>query len=165
MPVEIERKFLVLGHDWRSGTIAQRFCQGYLASGNGVTVRVRRAGPRAYVTIKGVATGIVRPEFEYPVPVDEAEQMLADLCRRPLIEKMRHEVRYRGRLWQVDVFDGPNAGLVLAEVELSRETEALAMPPWIGRGSLTTDASAVHLWRNAHSPSSWMPSPTSAHPP
>ena len=87
MPVEIERKFLVVGDGWRIGAAGQRFCQGYLASEEGVTVRVRRAGPEAYITIKGEPNGIVRPEYEYPVPVDEAEAMLESLCRRPLIEK------------------------------------------------------------------------------
>jgi CYTH domain-containing protein len=92
LPVEIERKFLVIDDAWHDGQPGQRFCQGYIAQRDGVTVRVRRAGPRAFVTIKGEANGIVRPEFEYEVPVDEAEQMLAGLCRRPLIEKTRYEV-------------------------------------------------------------------------
>ncbi len=76
MPVEIERKFLVAGDGWRIGAAGQRFCQGYLASQEGVTVRVRRAGPEAYITIKGEPNGMVRPEYEYPGPVDEAEAML-----------------------------------------------------------------------------------------
>ena len=107
MPVEIERKFLVVGHGWQNGTPGQRYCQGYLvADGAEVTVRVRRAGAAAYLTIKGRGMGIVRPEFEYPIPVEDAEALLRDLCRRPLIEKTRHEVMHAGHLWHVDVFDG-----------------------------------------------------------
>lgn len=139
MPVEIERKFLVVGNGWRDGQPGQRFCQGYLARRDGVTVRVRRAGRRAFVTIKGEADGMVRPEFEYEIPVEEAEQMLSGLCRRPLIEKTRHEIWYDGHLWEIDVFGGENTGLVLAEVELDEPTEPVNLPPWIGR-EVTQDA-------------------------
>jgi CYTH domain-containing protein len=133
MPGEIERKFLVVGDAWRSSASAgQRFCQGYLAGGHGVTVRIRRAGPRAFITVKGRAVGPARPEYEYPIPVEEAEQLLHDLCQRPLLEKTRHEVRHAGHVWEVDVFGGPNAGLVLAEVELERPEEAFELPPWVG---------------------------------
>ena len=84
MPVEIERKFIVVGDGWRDGRPGQRFCQGYLAQRDGVTVRVRSAGGRAYVTKKGEANRLVRPEFEYDVPVGEAEERLRRLCSRPL---------------------------------------------------------------------------------
>jgi adenylate cyclase len=94
MPVEIERKFLVCGEEWRREATGQRYCQGYLARADGVTVRVRRAGRQAFLTIKGPAHGLARPEFEYPVPVDEAEAMFK-LCHRPLIEKTRYEIPYR----------------------------------------------------------------------
>jgi polyphosphate kinase 2 len=93
MPVEIERKFLVVSDGWREQATGQRFCQGYLARADGVTVRVRRAGARAYLTVKGEPNGIVRPEFEYEVPVEEAEAMFR-LCHRPLIEKTRYEVSH-----------------------------------------------------------------------
>ena len=132
MPVEIERKFLVVGEAWRGLSGGQRYCQGYLAQRDGVTVRVRRAGPNAFVTIKGEADGLSRPEFEYSIPIEEAEQMLSDLCRRPLIEKTRHEIWHAGHLWQVDEFAGDNAGLVLAEVELDDPTEHLQLPDWVG---------------------------------
>jgi CYTH domain-containing protein len=139
MPVEIERKFLVTGEAWRGGPPGQRVCQGYLASDAGVTVRIRRAGPRAYLTIKGQGDGgPARPEFEYEIPVEEAEQMLASLCRRPLIEKTRHEVVHAGQLWQVDEFGGANTGLVLAEVELDHPAEELMLPSWVGE-EVTSD--------------------------
>jgi CYTH domain-containing protein len=102
-------------------------------------VRIRRVGPKAYVTIKGQGDGgPVRPEFEYEIPVEEAEQMLASLCQRPLIEKTCHAVVHAGQLWQVDEFGGANAGLVLAEVEFDHPEEELALPPWVGE-EVTSD--------------------------
>jgi adenylate cyclase len=130
MPVEIERKFLVASDSWRGHALGQRYCQGYLSKGD-VTVRVRRAGPRAFLTIKGSGEGIVRPEFEYEIPVEEAEEMLK-LCRRPLIEKTRFEVMHDGLRWEIDEFAGENAGLVLAEVELEHPSQPVALPDWIG---------------------------------
>jgi CYTH domain-containing protein len=132
MPLEIERKFLVTGNGWQNGTSGDEFCQGYIQS-RGATVRVRRAGARAYVTIKGQADGIARPEFEYPIPVEDAEVMLRTLCRRPLIEKTRFTVRNGDHDWAVDVFAGANTGLVLAEIELTRADEEFARPDWVGR--------------------------------
>ena len=133
MPVEIERKFLVESDDWRPlSRSSQRFCQGYLARGPGPTVRVRRAGPRAFVTVKGDGQ-IARPEFEYEIPVKDAEAMLADLCHRPLVEKTRHEVWHAGLLWHVDEFAGGNEGLVLAEVELAAVDQRVELPAWAGR--------------------------------
>ena len=133
MPVEIERKFLVVGDGWRQGNPpGQRFCQGYLAGKPGVTVRIRRAGTKAYITIKGKPVGPARLEFEYEIPVDEAEAMLKELCRRPLIEKTRHEVVHADHLWQVDEFGADNAGLVLAEIELDHPDEPVELPPWVG---------------------------------
>ncbi len=136
MPVEIERKFLVAKDSWRGHAPGQRYCQGYLSKGD-VTVRVRRAGPRAFLTIKGSGDGIVRPEFEYEIPVEEAEEMIK-LCRRPLIEKTRYEVLHEGVLWEVDEFEGENAGLVLAEVELEHPDQFLALPEWVGE-EVTSD--------------------------
>ena len=134
MPVEIERKFLVVGDDWRHGDPpGQRFCQGYLAGEPGVTVRIRRAGAKAYITIKGKPVGSARSEFEYEIPVEEAEMMLKELCRRPLIEKTRHEVVHAGHLWEVDEFAADNAGLVTAEVELDHPNEPVELPPWVGK--------------------------------
>jgi adenylate cyclase len=134
MPMEIERKFLVVSDAWRGRGMpaGRRFCQGYLAGGDGVSVRVRRASDEAFITIKGDAIGPARPEYEYPIPVAEAEELLSRLCRRPLIEKTRHEVLHDGHVWEIDVFGGANAGLVLAEVELSDPHERFALPPWVG---------------------------------
>ena len=120
MPVEIERRFLVADDGWRPlSRSSQSFCQGYLALGPGPTVRVRRAGSAAFVTIKGDGQ-VALPEFEYAIPVADAEAMLAGLCHRPLVEKTRHDVWHAGVLWHVDEFRGGNDGLVLAEAESRR---------------------------------------------
>jgi len=133
MPVEIERKFLVADDGWRPlSRSSQSFCQGYLALGPGPTVRVRRAGSAAFVTIKGDGQ-VARPEFEYAIPVADAEAMLAGLCHRPLVEKTRHDVWHAGVLWHVDEFRGGNDGLVLAEVELTAADQAVHLPNWVGR--------------------------------
>ena len=132
MPLEIERRFLVHGDDWRGGWMHERFCQGHLTRDDAVTVRVRRAGARAFLTIKGAARGAVRQEFEYEIPVEHAEEMLDTLCHKPLVEKTRHHVPHAGRRWLVDEFAGDNAGLVLAEIELADPHERFAPPSWLG---------------------------------
>lgn len=131
MPLEIERKFLVRDDRWRDGARSEHYCQGYLSKGK-ATVRVRRAGDRAYLTVKGEPDGISRPEYEYEIPVDHAQSMLHALCEGPLIEKTRHEIRHDGLLWQVDEFAGANSGLIVAEVELSHPEQAISLPEWIG---------------------------------
>jgi len=133
MPVEIERKFLVVGDGWRPlSRSSQRYRQGYLSLGPASTVRVRRAGPVAFLTVKGDGQ-IARAEFEYGIPIEDAEAMLAGLCHRPLVEKTRHEVWHAGLLWQVDEFEGCNKGLVLAEVELAALDQPVELPSWVGR--------------------------------
>lgn len=129
MATEIERKFLVTGSAWRSPD-GQRIVQGYLNRDKARTVRVRIAGPQAFLTIKGATTGATRAEFEYPIPLADAEALLG-LCDGPLIDKVRHRVAFGGLLWEVDEFLGDNAGLVVAEVELDREDQAIDLPPWV----------------------------------
>ena len=132
MPLEIERKFLVTSAGWRAGARACRIRQGYLALNEGATVRIRIAGPQAFITVKGKTEGIVRPEFEYPIPVGDAEAMLENLCARPFIEKTRYSLEHAGKLWTVDVFEGQNNGLVMAEVELDALHETIDLPDWVG---------------------------------
>ncbi|MBQ0822912.1 CYTH domain-containing protein [Microvirga sp. HBU67558] len=136
MPVEIERKFLVKSDEWRKPEPGQRYRQGYLCKGE-VTVRVRCGASRGFLTIKGGGKGLGRPEFEYEIPLDEAEELLK-LCPRPLIEKVRHEVLHAGMVWHVDEFAGENAGLVLAEVELRHPGQAVVLPDWVGE-EVTSD--------------------------
>ena len=132
MGIEIERKFLVTGETWRLGATGVSYAQGYLAHGTGRTVRVRTAGEQAFLTIKGPVTGISRSEFEYPIPTEDALEML-QLCEGPIVQKTRFRIPYAGHVWEVDEFAGPNAGLVLAEVELLSPEEPVVLPPWIGR--------------------------------
>ena len=137
MPVEIERKFLVRGDGWKTGH-GVRFIQGYLNHDRERTVRVRIAGNRAFLTIKGISTGATRQEFEYEIPVVDAEQLL-QICEGPLIEKTRHTVDYAGMTWEVDEFHGANDGLVVAEIELADAAQTFARPVWIGT-EVTSDA-------------------------
>jgi adenylate cyclase len=131
MAKEIERKFLVADDSWRSGSPGCRYIQGYLSRDPERIVRVRQAGTSAFITIKGITRGTTRQEFEYAIPLSDAEALMK-LCLRPLIEKTRYVLECRGKRWEVDEFHGDNDGLVLAEIELAREDEPVDMPPWIG---------------------------------
>ncbi len=131
MPVEIERKFLVIGEDWKTGT-PTRMVQGYLNRDKARTVRVRVAGNVGWVTIKGASVGMTRAEFEYETPLQDAEQMLK-LCDGPIIEKDRWLFVQDGMTWEIDEFFGENAGLIVAEIELESETQSFARPDWVGK--------------------------------
>lgn len=139
MPKEIERKFLVKGDAWRELASGEVYRQGYLSSTKERTVRVRTAGKNGYLTIKGINVGATRREYEYPIPLKDADEMLDKLCQRPLIEKNRYRISYRGLTWEVDEFSGENKGLIIAEVELSDENQDIELPEWIGR-EVTGDA-------------------------
>lgn len=131
MAKEIERKFLVAHDGWRGGATGVSIRQGYLARGQ-ATVRVRVAGARGLLTVKGPTEGLSRDEFEYPVPVQDARQMLDRLCGERIVDKTRYRVTVGDHEWVVDEFQGANEGLVLAEVELQREDEHVEMPDWVG---------------------------------
>jgi adenylate cyclase len=107
--------------------------QGYLTSDPVRTVRVRIEGERAVITIKSKSTGATRGEWEYEIPVPDAAELLERLCEQPLVEKVRHRIGYKGHTWEVDEFQGENAGLVVAEIELGSEDEAFEKPDWIGQ--------------------------------
>ena len=132
MGEEIERKFLVAGEQWREGAHGTSYRQGFLSTEPERTVRVRVAGPRGSITVKGKNVGARRAEFEYEIPVGDAERMLDTLCKRPLIEKVRYTLLAGAHTWEIDVFEGDNAGLVVAEIELGSEDEAFAKPGWVG---------------------------------
>jgi adenylate cyclase len=133
MATEIERKFLVVDDSWRVRADAgTRVIQGYLANNANCTVRVRIKGEGAVLTIKGATRGISRAEYEYPIPRADAETMLEELTAGPAIDKTRYGVRSGDHLWEVDVFAGDNAGLILAEIELAAEDEAFTKPAWVG---------------------------------
>ncbi len=132
MGKEIERKFLLKSDSWKEGAVGEVFRQGYLPTRDKCVVRIRVAGDKAYLTIKGKNAGISRLEFEYSIPISEAEVLLNDMCETPIIEKTRYNVEHKGFLWEVDVFSGENEGLILAEVELETEEQQVKLPEWIG---------------------------------
>ncbi len=132
MGIEIERKFLVSGEGWKGLGKGVPFRQGYLQKGP-CSVRIRTEGTRGVLTIKGPTRGISRMEYEYEIPLVDADAMLDTLAGQPLIHKTRYVVPYAGKTWVVDVFDGENAGLVVAEIELESETETFDLPPWVGK--------------------------------
>ncbi len=152
MATEIERKFLVTGNDWKSAPPTY-YCQGYLNRDRSRTVRIRIAGDQAFLTVKGLTTGASRPEFEYSIPVEDAEAMLK-FCEQPLIEKNRRIVPHAGMNWEVDEFLGLNAGLVIAEIELVSEDQAIELPSWIGR-EVTEDNRYYNSNLSLHPFSSW----------
>ncbi len=143
MGIEIERKFLVCGDGWRAQASSHtRFSQGYLSRDPARTVRVRIAGERAFLTIKGATSGATRAEFEYAVPLADAQQLLA-LADGPVVEKVRHLCVVGGMTWEVDEFLGANAGLLVAEIELQSEDQVFMHPDWLG-DEVTGDARYVN---------------------
>lgn len=134
MGTEIERKFLVVGAAWRAAAakrIAMR--QGYLTRDGRSSVRVRITDAEARLNLKAAVVGTTRLEYDWPIGRVEAEEILEQLCLRPLIEKVRHIVEVGGRQWEVDEFLGDNAGLVVAELELMAADEEFERPSWLGR--------------------------------
>jgi adenylate cyclase len=129
---EIEHKYLVKRGAWKPTTQGVLYRQGYLSSVKERVVRVRIAGEKAFLTIKGLTRGVTRLEFEYPIPVADAGTMLDLLCEHPLVEKTRYREDYGGKAWEIDVFHGDNDGLVIAEVEVAGEAETVRLPPWLG---------------------------------
>jgi adenylate cyclase len=133
MATEIERKFLVSGDSWLTqADEGERFRQGYMIGGERASVRVRVSGDRAWLNIKSATIGVTRHEFEYAIPVADAEEMLEALCVKPLIEKRRYRVSFGRHTWEIDCFEGDNEGLVVAaEVELQEADESVELPPWV----------------------------------
>lgn len=132
MATEIERKFRVNTDAWVPRDPGTHFKQGYLSSQKERVVRVRIEGTRAVLTIKGLTTANARAEFEYPIPVEDAEAMLEGICEQPLIDKHRYVEVHNERTWEIDVFHGDNDGLVIAEVELPAADAVVELPPWAG---------------------------------
>lgn len=138
MATEIERKFLVINDNWRAHADEGSFYrQGYLTSldpGRGVkaSIRIRIQGEKAYLNIKSATLGIRRMEYEYPVSLSDAQEMLDHLCVGSVVTKTRYHLREGDHLWEIDVFDGDNLGLVVAEIELADEDEEFERPEWLG---------------------------------
>ena len=133
MAREIERKFLVDGDAWRAQAVRSiRMRQGYLSEGYARSIRVRIENDRAFINIKSSEDGIHRLEYEYEIPLADAEEILDRIALRPLIEKTRYLVRHAGFEWEIDVFEGDNRGLVIAEVELPSADTHVTLPEWVG---------------------------------
>lgn len=133
MSKEIERKFLVNGNAWRTLAQGVLYRQGYLNSAKERTVRVRTAGEKGFLTVKGITNGVTRSEFEYEIPFADADEMLSGLAEKPLIEKRRFKIPAGSLVWEIDEFLGENAGLIVAEIELPDEDAPFERPDWLGR--------------------------------
>ena len=134
MGIEIEKKFLLANDNWRSRVVKSiAFRQGYLASSEKSSVRVRIEGGEANINIKSATLGVRRQEYEYPIPLDDAQEMLSSICNKPLVEKTRHYVPCGDKYWDIDEFLGDNAGLIVAEIELQDEDEHFDKPDWLGQ--------------------------------
>lgn len=132
MGVEVERKYLVNNQKWEKVLKGEKHFirQGYILNDPSKTVRIRLKDNQGYLTIKGSATGASRPEFEYPLPAEDAKELLDNFCDSE-IRKIRNKIYYKEKLWEVDEFLGDNEGLVIAEIELSNEEELFHIPDWI----------------------------------
>ena len=133
MGIEIERKFLLKDDSWRDHADAgTEYRQAYLVGSKAASVRVRIEGDEARLNIKSATLGITRQEYEYTIPMDDAHDLLNELCEQPVIEKTRYHVMHEGHEWEIDVFKGDNDGLVVAEIELPSADAAFEKPPWAG---------------------------------
>jgi len=133
MALEIERKFLLHSDRWRMAVTSKSLMrQGYLSAGSRCSIRARVAGDRAWLNLKAKRSGMTRLEYEYSIPRADADEILAELCEGPLIEKYRHEVLIGRHVWEIDEFLGDNAGLIVAEIELGAEIESFERPDWLG---------------------------------
>ncbi|MCC8427057.1 CYTH domain-containing protein [Mucilaginibacter sp. UR6-11] len=146
MGIEIERKFLVDHDKWQllpkpQGCIMR---QGYIVNEPDRTIRLRLAGDKAYLTFKSGTSGISRREYEYEIPVNEAAELFEQFVKAGL-QKTRYCITYMDKLWEVDVFEGDNYGLIIAEIELKREDEPFELPEWV-----TTEVSEDARYYNAN---------------
>ncbi|HPN38086.1 MAG TPA: CYTH domain-containing protein [Melioribacteraceae bacterium] len=132
MGKEIERKYLVKNDDWKALAKGKYYRQGYLSTVKERVVRVRTIDDKGFLTIKGLTVGVSRSEFEYAIPVEDANLMLDNLCEKPIIEKFRAKVEYAGLIWEIDEFHGENEGLTIVEVELKDENQNIEFPSWVG---------------------------------
>jgi adenylate cyclase len=133
MAIEIEHKFLLASNDWREHVSRSiKYQQGYLSSQATSSIRVRISSDRAWLNLKSATIGTHRLEYEYEIPLQDANEILNNLCRKPLIEKNRHIVIHDGNTWEIDEFEGDNRGLIIAEIELAEIGKAFSKPHWLG---------------------------------
>jgi CYTH domain-containing protein len=154
MGKEIERKFLLKDDSWRSLACGKIYHQGYLSITKERVVRVRVIGEKGFLTIKRFISGMLRMEFEYAIPIEDAREMLDEVCEKPLIEKKRYRIEHQGMVWEIDEFLGANEGLVVAEVELEQENQSIEKPEWIG-AEVTEDPRYLNINLVRHPFSKW----------
>jgi len=150
---ETERKFLVDQNKWKPKTEAKFIKQGYLTDDPKRSVRIRIYGEKAFLTIKGETKGITRDEFEYEIPVNDAKALMKMRVTEP-IEKKRYKENVNGWEWEIDVFEGKNKGLVMAEIELDDESRKFDLPYWV-RDEVTGDKRYFNLWLSKNPFVSW----------
>ena len=153
MALEIERRFLVKGDAWRALSPPKLYKQGYLSVEKTRTVRVRIVETSAWLTLKGAISDVSRHEFEYPIPLADAQTLLDTMCPM-VVEKHRHRIQCGDLCWEVDEFFGDNAGLILAEVELPAEDTPFARPDWLGE-EVTHDGRFTNAYLSQHPYRSW----------
>jgi adenylate cyclase len=155
MALEIERKFLVSNDAWKISVSRKiRMRQGYLSEGYDRSVRVRIENESAHINIKSSRDGIHRLEYEYTIPVSDAEEILDRVALKPLVEKTRHIVHHKGLEWEIDVFEGDNKGLIVAEVELPSADTHIPMPEWVGM-EVSDDMRYYNVSLQKHPYNSW----------
>lgn len=134
MAIEIEHKFLLINDDWRQlVTESMKYKQGYLSSEKTTSIRVRICNDKAWLNIKSATIGNFRHEYEYEIPHQDAEEIINNLCRKPLIEKTRHLIPIDQHVWEIDEFEGENEGLIVAEIELQEADQTFIKPSWLGQ--------------------------------
>jgi CYTH domain-containing protein len=154
MAIEIEHKFLAeLPPGWET-LPCKRLRQAYLVSEEHLTVRIRLEASQAWLTIKSATEGLSRYEYEYPVPLADAEEMLTTVCRGAVIEKTRYYLKQGHLTWEIDVFEGENAGLVVAEMEVPTPDEVFDRPAWVGE-DVTDDPRYSNAWLSRHPFTTW----------
>ncbi|OQS10393.1 adenylate cyclase [Chromobacterium violaceum] len=153
MALEIERRFVVSGDGWRGLAPAVQYRQGYLSVEKERTVRVRVVGQQAWLTLKSNISNVSRHEFEYPIPLADAQTIMGAMCPM-VVDKLRHLIEHGGFVWEVDEFFGDNAGLVLAEIELPDEDTPFAKPDWVGE-EVTEDGRYTNAYLSKHPYRSW----------
>lgn len=154
--IEIERKFLVLSNVFKSEAFEQnRIVQGYLSSNPERTVRVRVKGDKGFLTVKGKGSesGMSRLEWEKEITVNEAKQLLS-ICEKGVIDKIRYEIKIGSHVYEVDVFSGENEGLIIAEIELTSESESFEKPDWLGQ-EVTNDEKYYNAYLSKNPYKNW----------
>ncbi len=152
--IEIERKYLVKNLDFVKYGVPHRIKQGYISTEEGRVVRIRIKDQKGYLTLKSASQGFAHHEFEYEIPVADAEQMLDAMCHKPIIDKTRFDLLHKGKKWEVDVFNGENEGLIIAEIELQSKDEEFKIPPFIDR-EVTDDPRYYNAYIAQHPFCTW----------